>query len=118
VVGDWGGVVESVSAHLDGREIFYVNRDAYGTYATYVPDRVPVTWFSARAVLMRFSDAVLVTSILTESTPIDPTTEEHLRTREPVTMGLIAREDFDLIAQFVGSTAGLEDFAVYRLADG
>jgi hypothetical protein len=33
-------------------------------------------------------------------------------------MGLIAREDFDLIAQFVGSTAGLEDFAVYRLADG
>jgi hypothetical protein len=96
VVGDWGGVVESVSAHLDGREIFYVNRDAYGTYATYVPDRVEVTWDAALAAMRRFPDAVLVAAILPTPAP----------------------GDVRLIASYEGSLAGLEDFAVYRLADG
>lgn len=95
VVGDWGGVVESVAAHLDGRKIFYVNRDEYGTYATYVADRVEVNWPNAEHVLQRFPNAVLVTSIL----------------------GAPAPHSVELIAEFTGSTAGLEDFAVYRLRD-
>jgi hypothetical protein len=95
VVGDWGGVVESVSAHLDGRRIFYVNRDEFGTYATYVPDRVEVTWDAARRAIERFPDAVLVTSILQDPVPAD----------------------FGLVAEFTGSLAGLEDFAVYRRID-
>jgi hypothetical protein len=95
VVGDWGGVVESVSAHLDGREIFYVNRDAYGTYATYVPDRVEVTWDAALAAMRRFPDAVLVAAILPTPAP----------------------GDVRLIASYEGSLAGLEDFAVYRLRE-
>ena len=96
VVGDWGGVVESVAAHLDGRKIFYVNRDEYGTYATYVADRVEVTWPNAERAVRQFADAVLVTSIL----------------------GAPAPPSFELVAEFGGSTAGLEDFAVYRLRDG
>jgi len=96
VIGDWGGVVESVAAHLDGRKIFYVNRDEYGTYANYYPDATPVTWHTARVAMQEFPPAVLVASILPRPAPAD----------------------FELIAEFTGSTAGLEDFAVYKLRDG
>lgn len=117
VVGDWGGVVESVAAHLDGRKIFYVNRDEYGTYANYYPDAIPVTWHTARLAMLRRPNSVLVTSILSRPAPIDGATDEILRKWQPITMGRIALEEFELIAEFTGSTAGLEDFAVYRLRD-
>ncbi len=62
VIVDWDAVGAGVSAHLNGREIYYLNRREFGTFAKFSNKNTPPTWDDAIAAMQRFDKPIFVHS--------------------------------------------------------
>jgi hypothetical protein len=62
VIVDWDAVGAGVSAHLDGRELYYLNRREFGTFAKFSNKNTPPTWDDAIAAMQRFDKPIFVHS--------------------------------------------------------
>ena len=62
VIVDWDAVGAGVSAHLGGRELYYLNRREFGTFAKFSNKNTAPTWDDAIAAMQRFEKPIFVHS--------------------------------------------------------
>ena len=60
VIVDYDGVGAGISALLGGRELYYLNRGEFGTYAKFSKMNTVPTWNDALAAMARFEKPLLV----------------------------------------------------------
>lgn len=68
VIVDWDAVGSAISAHLDGKELLYLNRGEFGTFAKFSNKNVPPTWEQAVAAMNKFERPLLVQTIYMSGT--------------------------------------------------
>ena len=72
IIADWDAIGAAVSALLDNRPVYYLNRGEFGTYAEYSNKNIAPTWADAMAAVARFEKPILVqTAFLNEPPPPD-----------------------------------------------
>lgn len=69
VIVDWDAIGAAISAHLDGRELLYLNRAEFGTFARFSNKNVPPTWEQALAAMNQYERPLLVQTIFLPSPP-------------------------------------------------
>lgn len=60
VIVDWDAVGAGISARLDGRELFYLNRNEFGTFAKFSNKNTAPTWEDGLAAMERFDKPLLI----------------------------------------------------------
>jgi hypothetical protein len=63
VIVDWDAVGAAISTHLDGRELLYLNRGEFGTFAKFSNTNIQPTWDQAIAAMNKFDRPLLVQTI-------------------------------------------------------
>ena len=63
VIVDWDAVGAAISTHLDGRELLYLNRSEFGTFAKFSNTNIQPTWEQAIAAMNKFERPLLVQTI-------------------------------------------------------
>jgi len=72
IIADWDAIGAAVSALLDNRPVYYLNRGEFGTFAEYSNKNIAPTWDDAMAAVARFEKPVLIqTAFLNEPPPPD-----------------------------------------------
>ena len=64
VIVDWDATGSSISAYLDGKSLYYLNRQEFGTYAKFVRTNIVPTWQQAIEEMRKFDRPILVTTDL------------------------------------------------------
>ena len=60
VIVDWDAVGAGISARLDGRELFYLNRNEFGTFAKFSNKNTAPKWEDGLAAMERFDKPLLI----------------------------------------------------------
>ncbi len=60
IIVDWDAIGAGISARLNGRELYYLNRGEFGTYAKFSNKNTAPTWEDGLAAMSRFARPVLV----------------------------------------------------------
>ena len=60
IIVDWDAIGAGISAHLDGREIYYLNRGEFGTFAKFSNTNTAPTWEDGLAAIARFERPLLI----------------------------------------------------------
>lgn len=63
IIVDWDGIGAGISAQLGGREIFYLNRAEFGTFAKFSDKNIAPTWEDGLAAIERFDSPILIQTI-------------------------------------------------------
>jgi hypothetical protein len=72
IIADWDAIGAAVSALLDNRPVYYLNRGEFGTFAEYSNKNIAPTWSDAMAAVVRFEKPILIqTAFLNEPPPAD-----------------------------------------------
>ena len=72
IIVDWDAIGAGISAQLGGREIYYLNRSEFGTFAKFSNKNIAPTWDDAIAAMARFDKPLLVrTAFLPDPAPAE-----------------------------------------------
>lgn len=60
IIVDWDAIGAGISAQLGGRELYYLNRNEFGTFAKFSNKNTAPSWEDGLAALARFEKPVLI----------------------------------------------------------
>jgi hypothetical protein len=60
IIVDWDAIGAGISAQLGGRELYYLNRSEFGTFAKFSNKNTAPTWEDGLAAMARFEKPVLI----------------------------------------------------------
>jgi len=70
IIVDWDAIGAGISAQLGGRELYYLNRNEFGTFAKFSNKNTAPSWEDGLAALARFEKPVLIqTAFMSGPTP-------------------------------------------------
>ncbi len=64
VIVDWDATGSSISAYMNGRSLYYLNRQEFGTYAKFIRTNISPTWQQAIDVMRSVDRPILITTDL------------------------------------------------------
>ena len=63
IIVDWDAIGAGISAHLGGRELYYLNRSEFGTFAKFSNRNTAPTWEDGLAAIARFERPLLIQTL-------------------------------------------------------
>ena len=63
IIVDWDAIGAGISAHLGGRELYYLNRSEFGTFAKFSNRNTAPTWEDGLAAIERFDRPLLIQTL-------------------------------------------------------
>ena len=69
IIVDWDAIGAGISAQLGGRELYYLNRGEFGTFAKFSNKNIAPTWEDGLEALARFDRPLLIQTVFMTGPP-------------------------------------------------